>query len=76
MTIEAKQASKGDKVYLVVMTLSGLVNNISVTVIVRLMKVGGIELHDDLIVPVPVKLHQPREAHVASLPPFAEALGL
>jgi hypothetical protein len=47
------------------MTLSGLVNNISVTLAVRLMKVGGMELHDDPIVPVPVKLHQPREAHVA-----------
>ena len=67
MTIETKQASKGNKVYLVVATLYGLVNNISVTLAVCLMKVGGIELHNDLIVPVLVKLHQLRETHVAQV---------
>jgi len=31
------------------------------------MMVGGIKLHDDLIVPISVKLYQARESHVAQI---------
>lgn len=67
MTIEPKQASKGNEIHLVMTSFSGLVDDVNDTSPILLMMVGGIELHDDLIVPILMKLHQASKPHIAQI---------
>jgi hypothetical protein len=66
-TIQTKEVRESNKVHLVVLTLHGLVDDVNSTNLVLLMMIGSIKLHDDIVVPMPPKLHQVNEPNGAQI---------